>query len=128
MADESQNPYWERMSGAVKNVLIQAKRWSALAKKPRVYCDHIMTALVSSYPEEVKKEVPQLSADKITLILKKSSSPPGSTVSRDAVLERTIDIADNMGDDEIRVHHLAKAAAEYCNFDSYKERVNLFNP
>jgi ATP-dependent Clp protease ATP-binding subunit ClpC len=121
MADESQNPYWGRLSGEVKNVLIQAKRWSALAKKPRVNCDHIMTALASSYPEEVKKEVPQLSADKIKLILRKSSSPPGSNVSRDAVIERTIDIADKFGDEEIRIYHLAKAAAEYCNFDSYKE-------
>jgi len=124
MADESQNPYWERMSGAVKNVLIQAKRWSALAKKPRVYCDHIMTALVSSYPEDVKKEVPQLSIEKITLILKKSSIPPGSKISKDAVIERTIDIADKLGANEIRIYHLTKAAAEYCNFDAYKEISN----
>jgi ATP-dependent Clp protease ATP-binding subunit ClpC len=124
MADESQNPYWERMSAAVKDILTQAKRWSLLAKKPRVYCDHIMVALASSYPEEVKKVVPQLSAEKITLILKKSSMPPGSTVSEDVVLNRTVAIAEKMEDDEILIHHLAMAAAEYCNFDAYKEVTN----
>ncbi len=76
MADESQYPYWGRLSGAVKNILILARRWSVLAKKPRVYCNHIITVLASCYPEDVKKEVPQLSIDKILLILKKSSVPP----------------------------------------------------
>ena len=121
MADESRNPHWERMSGAVKSMFIQAKRWSGLAKKPRVYCDHIMLALVSSFPEEVKKEVPQLSADKISLILKKSSSPPGSQVSDDVVINRSAAIAEKMGDDEILIQHLVKAVAEYCNFNAYKE-------
>lgn len=124
MADESQNPYWERMSVAVKDILTQAKRWSALAKKPRVYCDHILLALVSSYPEEVNKEIPQLSTEKIALILRKSSSPPGSQVSEDVVITRTASIAEKMKDDEILIQHMVKAVAEYCNFNAYKEISN----
>ena len=95
-----------------------------MAKKPRVFCDHIMSGLVTSYAEEVKKEVPQLSIEKITLILKKSSVPPGSKITSDAVIERATGLADKMGDEEIRIYHLTKAAAEYCNFNSYKELAN----
>ena len=58
MADEFQNPEWERMSGAVKDILNQARRWSVIYKKPRVNCDHIMNALVSNYPRKLKKLYP----------------------------------------------------------------------
>lgn len=123
MADEFEKNNWERMSGAVKDIFNQAKRWSVISKKPRVYCDHIMNALVSSYPEEVKKVVPQQSTSEIKDFLRNSISPPGSLISRDVVIKRTLDIAEKRGDDEIMIHHLAKAVAEYCNFGSKKKDV-----
>ena len=61
MADESQYPFWGRLSAEVKVLLTQARRWSLQAKKPRVICDHIMSALVSSYAEEVKMKIERLS-------------------------------------------------------------------
>ena len=123
MSDEFDKSSWERMSGAVKDIFSKAKRWSVIAKKKRVYCDHIMNALVSNYPSEVNKVVPQLSVKEIKDRLINSTNPPGSSVSEDIVIKRTVDIAEKMGDEEIVIHHLAKAVAEYCNFESGKPEI-----
>ena len=127
MADESHYPHWERLSGAVKDILTQAKRWSVMDKKSRTYCNHILQALATSYPEELKKVVPQLGLEKIKLILRKSSLPPGHTVSDDVVINRAAILADETNQDEILIHHLAEAAAEYANFETYKEISNPFS-
>lgn len=121
MADESHYPHWDRMSDAVKDILRQAKRWSAMAKKSRAYCNHILQALAKSYPEEIQKMVPQLNLEKIELILRKASLPPGHNISDDVVINRAAALAEEMDQDEILIRHLAKAASEYASFEAYKE-------
>ena len=117
MADEFQNPDWEHMSEAVKDILIQAKRWSVIGKKSSVSCDHILNALVSNYPEEVVKEVPHLTSKQIIDQVRKSPLPPGNEISSDVVIKRSVDIAERSGDQEVLIQHLIKAAVEYCHLD-----------
>jgi len=121
--DFHEEPYWEKLSDAVKDVLKIAKRLALLAKNDPVNSLNIMNALVANYPEEVESVIPTLSTSEI----KNKLNDPfflayESVAGEDIVIEKALRTAEQLGDSEIRILHLIMAAADYCGFDIDKPK------
>ena len=117
----NENPHWEKLSDAAKNVLEIAKGLAILANQDPVTSLNIMNAIVANYPEEVKRVIPSLSTSEIMDKLKDPFSLAyESAAGQDIVIERAFNIVEKMGDSEIRIFHLTMAAAEYCGFNIEK--------
>lgn len=113
-----EDPHWEKLSAAVKDILKHAKRLSQLAKKEIVSAQHIMSAVVEVYPEEAEGVIPSFSVREI----KKKLSDPfflayESAAGQDIVIDKALKITEQLGDNEVRILHLTMAAAEYCGFN-----------
>jgi len=117
-----QEPHWEKISDAVKEVLKIANRLALLSKQNIATHLNIMSALVENYPEEVERVIPSLTAKEVKNKLKDRFLTSVQGVSQDTVIEKAYSITEQLGDNEIRILHMIMAAAEYCEFDLEKPK------
>lgn len=117
MSEESEKPYWEKLSTTVKDVLKYAEKLAFVAKQDTVSSVHIILVLVRKYPEQIERIIPSLSASEIEDRVNNLFLSFKRQADQEVVIERALDIAEQLGEKNVRFIHLAMAAAEYCGFD-----------